>query len=43
MQDKNFIDNDWRPARSGATDDIVNPATGAVHRHRAGVGRRRRR
>ena len=30
MQDQNFIDNEWRPARSGATDDIVNPATGAV-------------
>ena len=30
MQDQNFIDNEWRPARSGATDDILNPATGAV-------------
>ncbi len=30
MPDQNFIDNEWRPARGGATDDIVNPATGAV-------------
>ena len=30
MPDQNFIDNEWRPARSGATDDILNPATGAV-------------
>ena len=43
MPDQNFIDNEWRPARSGATDDILNPATGAVHRHRPGVGGRRRR
>ena len=30
MLDQNHIDNEWRPARSGATDDILNPATGAV-------------
>jgi len=30
MPDQNFIANEWRAARSGATDDIVNPATGAV-------------
>ena len=30
MPDQNYIDNEWRPARSGATDDILNPATGAV-------------
>ena len=40
MQDQNFIDNEWRPARGGATDDIVNPATGARDRHGAGVRRR---
>ncbi len=27
---QHFIDGTWRPARSGATDDVVNPATGAV-------------
>ncbi|MGN6693626.1 MAG: aldehyde dehydrogenase family protein, partial [Aquihabitans sp.] len=27
---QHFIDGSWRPARSGATDDVVNPATGAV-------------
>ena len=26
----NFIGGDWRPAQSGATDAVVNPATGAV-------------
>ena len=26
----NFIGGEWRPARSGATDDIVDPATGEV-------------
>ena len=30
MPDQNFIDNEWRGARSGATDDILNPATGAT-------------
>ena len=30
MQDQNFIENEWRPARSGATDDIINPATRRV-------------
>ena len=30
MQDQNFIENEWRPARSGATDDIINPATERV-------------
>ena len=30
MQDRNFIGNEFRAARSGATDEIVNPATGAV-------------
>ena len=27
---QHFIDGSWRPAISGATDDVVNPATGAV-------------
>jgi 1-pyrroline dehydrogenase len=27
---QHFIDGSWRPARSGATDDVINPATGAV-------------
>ncbi|HYN32063.1 MAG TPA: gamma-aminobutyraldehyde dehydrogenase [Ilumatobacteraceae bacterium] len=26
----NFIGGDWKPARSGATDAVTNPATGAV-------------
>lgn len=26
----NFIGNEWRPARSGATDDVVDPATGTT-------------
>ena len=43
MQDQNFIDNEWRPARSGATDDIVNPATGAVIGTAPASRRRRRR
>ena len=43
MQDKNFIDNDWRPARSGATDDIVDPATGAGIGTAPALGGRRRR
>ena len=46
MPDQNFIDNEWRPARSsGATDDILNPATGAVIGTAPGQrgGRRRRR
>src|SRR6476620_3445777 len=30
MRDQNFIGNEWRGARSGATDDVLNPATGAV-------------
>ena len=28
--DSNFIGGDWRPAADGATDDVVNPATGGV-------------
>ena len=28
MPDQNFIHNEWRPSRRGATDDILNPATG---------------
>jgi aminobutyraldehyde dehydrogenase len=30
MARDNFIGGVWRPARSGATDDVVEPATGAV-------------
>jgi 1-pyrroline dehydrogenase len=30
MPDGNFIGNAWQPAHSGATDDIINPATGEV-------------
>jgi 1-pyrroline dehydrogenase len=30
MPNQNFIAGEWVPARSGATDDVVNPATGAV-------------
>jgi len=30
VQNGNFIGNEFRAARAGATDDIVNPATGAV-------------
>jgi 1-pyrroline dehydrogenase len=30
MQTQNFIDGTFRPAASGATDDVVNPATGEV-------------
>ncbi len=30
MPDGNYIGNSWTPARSGATDDIIDPATGAV-------------
>jgi 1-pyrroline dehydrogenase len=29
MRNENFIGNQWRASRSGATDNIVNPATGA--------------
>ena len=43
MQDQNFIDSEWRPARSGATDDIAQPGHRRGHRHRAGARRRRRR
>ena len=28
--DSNFIGGDWRPAADGATDEVVNPATGGV-------------
>jgi 1-pyrroline dehydrogenase len=28
--DSNFIGGEWRPAADGATDDVVNPATGEV-------------
>lgn len=30
MPDGNFIANAWQPAHSGATDDVINPATGEV-------------
>ncbi len=30
MPDANFIGNSWQPAHSGATDDVINPATGEV-------------
>ena len=30
MPDGNFIGNAWQPAHSGATDDVINPATGEV-------------
>ncbi len=30
LQDQNFIGGSFRPARDGATDDIVDPATGTV-------------
>ncbi len=30
MRDENFIGNQWRASRSGATDNIVNPATGGI-------------
>ena len=30
MPDLNFIANEWRPSASGATDDVVNPATGEL-------------
>ncbi len=30
MQTLNFIDGEFRPARSGATDEVVDPATGTV-------------
>jgi 1-pyrroline dehydrogenase len=30
MARDNFIGGAWRPARSGATDDVIEPATGAV-------------
>ncbi|MFZ4517392.1 MAG: aminobutyraldehyde dehydrogenase [Microthrixaceae bacterium] len=30
MQTLNFIDGEFRPAASGATDDVVDPATGEV-------------
>lgn len=30
MPDQHLIANEWRDARSGATDEIVNPATDAV-------------
>ncbi|HKY16307.1 MAG TPA: aminobutyraldehyde dehydrogenase [Microthrixaceae bacterium] len=30
MQTDNFIDGEFRPAASGATDDVVDPATGEV-------------
>jgi len=28
--DANFIGGDWRPAVDGATDEVINPATGGV-------------
>ncbi len=30
MPDLNFIGNEWRPSAGGATDDVVNPATGEL-------------
>jgi 1-pyrroline dehydrogenase len=30
MPDANFIGNAWQPAHSGATDDVIDPATGEV-------------
>jgi 1-pyrroline dehydrogenase len=30
MPDGNFIANAWQPAHSGATDEVINPATGEV-------------
>ena len=30
MANANFIGGDWQQARSEATDDVVNPATGEV-------------
>ena len=30
MRNENFIGNQWRASRSGATDNIVNPATGGI-------------
>ena len=30
MPDQNFIGGSWRDARDGATDEVVNPATGEV-------------
>ena len=30
MFDGNFIGGEWRPAASGATDDVLAPATGEV-------------
>ena len=30
MADQNFIDGSWVDARGGATDEVLNPATGEV-------------
>ena len=30
MRDQNFIAGEFKPARSGATDDVLDPATGEV-------------
>ena len=30
MPELNFIGNEWRPSAGGATDDVVNPATGEL-------------
>ena len=30
MRDQNLIDGSFVPARSGATDDVLDPATGEV-------------
>jgi 1-pyrroline dehydrogenase len=30
MADQNYIGGEWKPARDGATDDIIDPATEAV-------------
>ena len=43
MPDQNFIGGSWRDARDGATDEVLNPATGEVLAKVAGERRRRRR
>ena len=32
MPDENFIAGSWVPAADGATDEVLNPATGEVIR-----------
>ena len=43
MARENFIGGTWRAAKSGRTDEVVNPATGEVLDEVAASGRRRRR